>query len=132
MCQRCCRSDFNSVCTRSPCCFSKVLEKQHLIDIYLTTVFGVWNFENTSAMRVIFCLKLLKILSAFQKCRKTLEKAFCFLDNCLWIGWVYLFLLRTKSLWPAVNVFTNSRKILHITNRDFFEVNFLHSDQQTW
>ena len=30
-------------------------------DIYLITLFGEGNFRNTSAMRIIFCLKMLKI-----------------------------------------------------------------------
>ena len=55
--------------------------KRDFLDIYLTTFFGIRNFGNTSAMRVTFLVKVFKILSTLQKCRKTLEKAFCFLDN---------------------------------------------------
>ena len=38
-------------------------------------------------------------------------------------------LLRREYLSSAVNVLTNSRKILHITKIDFFQLKFLHSDQ---
>ena len=41
-------------------------------------------------------------------------------------------LLRRENLWAAVNVFTNSSKILRITEGDFFEFNCVHSDQQIW
>ena len=37
--------------------------------------------------------------------------------------------IRREYLSSVVNVLTNSRKILHITKRDFFQLNFLHSDQ---
>ena len=39
-------------------------------DICLTTSFAVPNFGNTSAMRVILFLKMLKFYSTFQKFRK--------------------------------------------------------------
>ena len=37
------------------------LLKEGSSDIYLTTFFGVYNFGNTSAMRVTFHLKMFKI-----------------------------------------------------------------------
>ena len=40
------------------CCFSKSLQKRDFLDIYLTTVYGVRNSENTSALRVIFFLEI--------------------------------------------------------------------------
>ena len=39
----------------------KVPLKQEFFDISFTTVFGVRNFRNTSAMRRMFFLKILKI-----------------------------------------------------------------------
>ena len=78
----------------------------------------------------MFFLKVLEMLSTFQKCTNNWEKAFCFLDNCIWIGCVNLSLLRREKLWPTVNVFTKSQKILHITKRDFFQFNCLYIDQQ--
>ena len=44
-----------------PCCFSKGPLKKDFLNIYLITFFGVRNFGNTSAMRVIFFLKIFKI-----------------------------------------------------------------------
>ena len=41
------------------------------------------------------------------------------------IGSVKLFLLTREYLSSPVNVLTNGRKILHITNRDFFHLNCL-------
>ena len=40
-------SDLNSVWASLPCCFLKGLQKGDFLHIYLTTVFGVRNFENT-------------------------------------------------------------------------------------
>ena len=62
-------------------------------------------------MRVIFFLKVFKFLSAFQKWWKSWEKAFCFLDNWIWIGCINLSLLRRENLWSTVNVFTNSPRV---------------------
>ena len=39
-------SELNSVWARLPCCFSKCLQKRDFLDIYLTTVFRVHNFQN--------------------------------------------------------------------------------------
>ena len=44
--------------------------ERDFLDIYLTTVFGVCKFENWSAMRVIFVLKMFKMESKFRKCKK--------------------------------------------------------------
>ena len=69
----CCRSALNSVSARLPCYLSKRPLKRDFLDIYLTTSFGVPKFKNTSAMRVIFFLKMFKIESKFTKCKKNLE-----------------------------------------------------------
>ena len=55
-----------------------------------------------------------------------------FWDNCIWIGCLTLSLLRREYLSSAVSVLTNSVKTIHITSRDFFELNCLHSDQSIW
>ena len=47
-----------------------------LLDIYVTTFFGVRKFENTSAMNVIVFFKMLKIESNFTKCKKKLRNYF--------------------------------------------------------
>ena len=67
---------FQHIWARLPCCSSKDPLKQDFLDIDLTTFFGVSNFGNTSAMRVIFSLKIFKILTRFQKCKKKDEKKF--------------------------------------------------------
>ena len=47
------------------------------LNIYLTTFLGVRKFKNTSAMRVIFSLKMLKIECKFQKHpKKNIHKMF--------------------------------------------------------
>ena len=55
---------------------------------------------------------------------------FCFWDTCIWIGCVKLFLLGTKYLSSAVNVWINSLKILDISKRDVLQLNYHHSDQK--
>ena len=57
---------------------SNGLQKQDFLDIYLTTVFGVRNFKNTSAMSVIFLFKMFKILSIIQKSWKKFRESFPF------------------------------------------------------
>ena len=57
---------------------------------------------------------------------------FCFWDNCIWRCCNRLSLLRTEYLSLAVNVLTNSPKILHITKRAFFQLSCLHNDQWIW
>ena len=42
------------------------------------------------------------------------------------------FLLKKEYLSSAVNVLTNSLKILHSTRRDIFQLNYHKSDQQIW
>ena len=49
-----CGLDFNSVSAHLPSRFSKVLQKRDFLDINLTTVFGVGNCQNTSALTVMF------------------------------------------------------------------------------
>ena len=127
-----CRSNFNSVRSPLACFLSKGPLKGDFLEICLTTFFGVRNFENTSAMRSIFSLKLFKILSTFQKCRKNWENVFCFWDNCIWRVCLKFSLLRRKFLWWEVSVLRNSLRNLHMTKRDFFQLNCVHSDQEIW
>ena len=61
--------------------------------------------------------------------KKNGEKAFSLFLNCISIACVKFSVLRRENLRVTVNVFTNSPKILHITNRDFFQFNCLHIDQ---
>ena len=70
-------------------------------------------------MRVMFFCKSSKYYLHFKNAKKNSEKAFCFLDNCIWIGCVNLPLLRTKILWPAVNMFKNSPNICILLGHTF-------------
>ena len=101
---------------------------RHLSD----KVFGVRNFRNKKSMRVIFFSKSLKFTVGFKNLAKNWEKCFCFWDNCIWIGIVKLSLLRKGFLSPAANVLRSSPKIWHVKNRDFFQFNWLGSDQSIW
>ena len=49
------------------------------------------------------------------------EMFFCFWDNYIWRCSNKLSLLRREDLSLAVNVLTNSAKILHLTKEDFFQ-----------
>ena len=60
----------NSVSARLPRHLSKGALKEDFLDISLTRYFGVPKFKNTSARRVIFFLKMLKIQSKLRKCKK--------------------------------------------------------------
>ena len=103
--------------------------KRDFLDIYLIMLFGVCQFKNTSAMRIIFFWKCSKLNLDFENAQKKWEKVLCFRDNCIWRCCNKLCLLRREYLSSAVNVLANNLKILHITKRDFFHLNRLHSDQ---
>ena len=94
--------------------------------------FGVGNFGNTKALRVLFFLKAFKISDRFQKCTKNSEKVFSFWDNCIWIGIVKLSLWRTRYLSLAANVLTCSPRICHVIKQNLFQLNFLGSDRWIW
>ena len=101
---------------------------RHLSDY----VFGVRNFENTKPMKVICFSKHSKFQLHFKKAAKNYKKVFCFWDNCIWTGIVKLSLLRTGYFSSAANVLTSSPKIFHVNKRDFFQLNWLGSDQWIW
>ena len=129
----CCRSGFNSFSARLPCYLPKGLLKRDFLDSYLSTFFALLQFENTSAMRVMFFLKIFRVESKFRKCKKKkkIEKnIFNFWDNCIWKCCDKFSLLRTEYLSSAVNGLANSLKILHENLRDFFNLNHLRRDQE--
>ena len=111
------------------CCLSKVPLKQEFLDIYLITFCGYGNFGNTSHMRPFFSWKCSKFNVHFRNEEKNWEKAFSFWDTSIWIGCVKLSLLRREYFSSSVNMLTNSLQILHSTKRNFFQLNYLHSDQ---
>ena len=57
----CCHSNVNNDWARLPSSFSKGPMKPDFSDIDLTTFFGVRNFRNKSAIRIILFLKMFKI-----------------------------------------------------------------------
>ena len=73
--------------------------------------------------------KCSKFNEDFKKAGKNSEEVFCFWDNSIWIGFFKLSLLRREYIWSAINVLTNRLRILHSTNTDFFESNFVQSNQ---
>ena len=77
----------------------------------------------------MFLIKMFKFDLNLKNAATIWEKVFCFFHNCIWIDYVKLTLLRREYLQLVVNVLTESTKILYITQRDFFQFNFFHSDQ---
>ena len=77
------------------------------LEICLTTFFGVCNFGNTSAMRVVFFFENDKNLICISKMQKQIRKMLSFWDNCIWIGCLKLCLLKRKYLPSAVSVLRN-------------------------
>ena len=92
-------------------------------------VFGIRNFENTKAMRIIFFSGTFKISATFQKCSKSRAKIVCFSDNCIWIVIVKLSLLRTGYFSSAANALKSSLKIWHVYKRDVSQLNRLGCNQ---
>ena len=60
---------------------------------------------------------------------KNWEKVFSLWDTRILIDCLKLTLLRRENLSSAVNVLTNSPKILHSTKRDFCQLNYVQNDQ---
>ena len=114
---------------RLPCYLSKGSLKPDFLDIYLTTIFEVRKFKNTSAMRVIFFLKMFKIQSKLPKWKKQWEKVCSFFDNCIWRCCKKLSLLRREYFSSPVSGLIKNPEILNITKRDFFRLNIFHSDE---
>ena len=88
-------------------------------------VFGVRNFENKKAMRVIFFFQTFEISVRFQKCRKKRTKIFCFWDICILIGIVKLSLLRTRYFSSAANVLSSSHRFYISIKETFSKSIFL-------
>ena len=80
---------------------------------------------------IFFISKILKFDINLKNSARNWAKVFCFWDNCIWIGIVKLSLLRT-GYFSSTAVLTSSPKIWDIKRRDFFQINFLVSDQWIW
>ena len=79
---------------------------RHLSDY----IFGVCNFGNTKSMRAISVPESLKFKLDFKNVAETWENFFWFWDNCIWIGYVKLSLLRTGFFSSARNMLRRSPK----------------------
>ena len=90
----------------------------------LNMSFTVGNFRKKVTMTITFFFKMFKIWFKFQKWNKISEKAFCFKDNCIWIGAGKFSQSGTGYLSLAVNVLGNSHKIQHITEGDISKSGF--------
>ena len=76
--------------------------------------------------------KCLKLTVDFENAVEKSEKIFTFLDNFIWIGSSKFSLLPGKYFLSGVNVLTSSLKISDITKKDFFQVQFSQSNEQSW
>ena len=80
-------------------------------------------------MRVTFFWKCSKFNLDLKNAKKQSEKGFCFWDKSIWTGCVKLSLPRKEYLSSTVGVLTSSLKIFHFTKTDFFQLNYVHTDQ---
>ena len=76
--QKSCRADFSNFSGHLKHSLPKGVRKQDLWGIQETTFFGLNNFQNVWAIKVIFFKKTLKIVCIFQKCKKVCKKYFWF------------------------------------------------------
>ena len=94
---------------RLPCYLPNSPLKHDFLDIYLTTLFGVRKFKNTSAMRLIYFLKMFKIEPRFRKCKEISGNNFFVSEiiatedvavNCLykWVNTCYRQLMSWQTL----------------------------------
>ena len=108
-----------SVSSRLPCCLLKRRLKWDFLDIYPFTLFGARKLKNTSAMRVNFFWKCLKLNLNLENAKKKFRNCFWLWDNFI-LKCCYKFsLIRSEYLLSALNASRNSPKILDISQRDF-------------
>ena len=81
---------------------------------------------------VIFFFNCSKFNINFKNVAKSWGIFFYFWDKCIWIGIVKLSLLKTGYFPSPANVFTSSPKIFLLNKWDFFQINWLSSDQGIW
>ena len=115
-----------------PCCLPKGLLKQDFLDTYLT---GLWESVISEIQKLFesfFFFKYSKFNLDLKNAAKSWQKLFCFSDNCIWIGIVKMSLFRTGYFSSVANVLTRYPQIWYVNKGDFFEKNFLASDQWVW
>ena len=122
-------ADFNNAWARLTCCLSNCPLTRDVLDIYLITFSESVISEIQNLWLSSFYSKCSKFNIDLQNAAKNSEQFFCFSDNWLWIVILKLSLLRTGYFSSAANVLTSGPKIWHINKRDFFEHNFVASDQ---
>ena len=108
------------------------ISNRFFFHIYLSTFFGVRNFGNTEAMRVILFWKCSKFDVDLKNANENWGKVFCFSDKCIWVVCIELSLLRREYLSSTVNVLTKSLKTSQVSNSDFFEFSLFHSELYLW
>ena len=128
----CCDADFNSAWTYLPYYFLKHPLKQYFLDIYLTTFSESVTSKIQNLWGSSFYSKSLNVNLDFKAIAKILEIFFFFRHNCIWIRIVKLSLLRTGYFLLVANVLTRYPQIWHVNKWDFFEQNFVASDQWVW
>ena len=80
----------------------------------------------------IFLKKTWKLNLDFENAEKSWEKDFFFRDMSIWRSSNKMFLLRREYLSSAVNWLSNNLQIVHITKRDFFQLDCFQSGQVIW
>ena len=99
------------------------------LDFFLATFLEYVTSELQKLWGSSLFWKSFKFNLDFKNVAKNWENVFCLWDNCIWIGIVKFSLLRTRYFLSAANVLTSSPNIWHVNKRDFFQVNWLGSDQ---
>ena len=125
----CCDEDFNSAFARVSFCLSNGCLKGDFLDIYPTTFLESVISKLQNLWGSYFVSKWLKFNLKLKKAARNREKVLCFWDNCIWIRAAKLCLLRTGYFSSAANVLTSSPNIWHVNNRNFFQLNWLFSNQ---
>ena len=129
---RCLNEYLNIVWARLPYCLSMHPLERDFLDIYLTTFLESLISKIQNLWGSSFFSKCIKLKLHFKNAAKNSGKFFCSWDNCIWIGIVKFSLWRTRYFSLAANVLRSSPKIWHVNKRDFFQLNFLASDQWIW
>ena len=84
--QNYCRADLSSFSDLFTCCLSMRILRRGFLGIKVTTLFAVYNFVNTSAMRLTVFSKCSKFDVDFRNAEKNWEHIFNFKENCIWFG----------------------------------------------
>ena len=106
--------------------------KHDFLDVYLITFSEYVFLEIQKLWGSSFLSRCSKFILDSKISAKSSEKSFCFWDNCIWIGIVKLFLLRTAYFSSAANVLTSTPKIFHVNKRDSSWLNWFGSDHWIW